>query len=98
MYTKPSFSALSAALESLKLKVVSWDAVETEYQPKEDINAIAAYLTKVVSNSLSWLSEEEQAEVWEEASSRLSERSGRTGKPLSLLILSRANSGEAISI
>ncbi|KFY07824.1 hypothetical protein V492_06789, partial [Pseudogymnoascus sp. VKM F-4246] len=78
LYTKPSSVSLLAALVSLKVKPISWEVTDADhYQPKEDKNAIAAYLTKIVSNPLTWLSEDEQVEVWEQASIRLSERSGR---------------------
>ncbi|KFZ10304.1 hypothetical protein V502_08211, partial [Pseudogymnoascus sp. VKM F-4520 (FW-2644)] len=82
LYTKPSSLALLTALVSLKPKPISWDESDTENdRPREDKNAIASYLTKIVSSGLTWLSEEEQVEVWEQASIRLSERSGRNGMP-----------------
>ncbi|OBT49715.1 hypothetical protein VE04_09961, partial [Pseudogymnoascus sp. 24MN13] len=78
LYTKPSSLALLSALVSLKPKPISWEENDVDHdQPREDKNAIASYLTKIVSNPLTWLAEDEQVEVWEQASIRLSERSGR---------------------
>jgi hypothetical protein len=81
LYTKPSSLALLSALVSLKPKPISWEENDADHdQPREDKNAIASYLTKIVSSPLTWLTEDEQVEVWEQASIRLSERSGRNGK------------------
>lgn len=45
-----------------------------------DPKAVTQYLTSIISSPLSWLkSDEIREQVWEEASARLSERSGRTG-------------------
>ncbi|KFY89901.1 hypothetical protein V498_06268 [Pseudogymnoascus sp. VKM F-4517 (FW-2822)] len=78
--------SLLAAIVSLKAKPISWEAADDDHdQPREDKIAIASYLTKIVSNPLTWLTEDEQVEVWEQASIRLSERSGRNGKPASTL-------------
>ncbi|KFY58064.1 hypothetical protein V496_06250 [Pseudogymnoascus sp. VKM F-4515 (FW-2607)] len=86
LYTKPSSLSLLAAIVSLKAKPISWEAADDDHdQPREDKIAIASYLTKIVSNPLTWLTEDEQVEVWEQASIRLSERSGRNGKPASTL-------------
>ncbi|KFY26599.1 hypothetical protein V493_03990, partial [Pseudogymnoascus sp. VKM F-4281 (FW-2241)] len=82
LYTKPSSVSLLVALVSLKVKPISWDVTDVDHdRPREDKNAIATYLTKIVSSGLTWLSEDEQVEVWEQASIRLSERSGRNGMP-----------------
>ena len=38
------------------------------------------YLTGIISSPLSWIEDEQtQVDIWEAASKRLSERSGRTG-------------------
>ncbi|KFY78796.1 hypothetical protein V499_02112 [Pseudogymnoascus sp. VKM F-103] len=82
LYTKPSSLVLLSALVSLKPKPISWEESDVDHdQPREDNNAIASYLTKIVSSPLTWLTEGEQVEVWEQASIRLSERSGRNGMP-----------------
>lgn len=42
---------------------------------------VPRYLTNIISSSLSWLSPEDAEAVWDGASARLSERSGRTAAP-----------------
>lgn len=82
IYTKPSLQALMDALDLLELKPPSWGAKDENRTRcvQDDPQAIAAYLTKFVSNSLKWLDNDNDREaVWELASRRLSERSGRTG-------------------
>lgn len=44
-------------------------------------NGLAGYLTQIVSSSLSWLDEPSREEIWELASTRLAERSGRSAAP-----------------
>ncbi|KAK3063967.1 hypothetical protein LTS18_011328 [Coniosporium uncinatum] len=45
-----------------------------------DPEGLTAYLTRIIGSDLQWLpTEEQKEEVWETASLRLSERSGRTG-------------------
>lgn len=81
IYTKPSYESLITALISLELAPSSW-ASEREQPRIEDTKAVAAYLTQVVSNGLRWLENDEQRErIYDLASRRLSERSGRTGRP-----------------
>lgn len=46
-----------------------------------DPSGVPRYLTSIVASSLSWLPEHEREEIWEAASIRLSERSGRTAQP-----------------
>ena len=70
-------------LELLAIKPTSWD-------PQNRLNGhgaeavideagIPKYLTGIVASQLSWIDDERREEIWEAASSRLSERSGRTG-------------------
>lgn len=80
IYTKPSYEELVLALTSLQLEPPSW-TLEKEHTKVEDSKAVAAYLTQIVSNGLKWLENDEQRErIYEIASKRLSERSGRTGR------------------
>lgn len=79
MYTKPSYESLIAALNPLKIAPPSW-SFEQEQLHIEDTKAVAAYLTQIVSNGLEWLENDEQRDIiYQIASQRLSERSGRTG-------------------
>lgn len=72
-------------LDSLAIKPASWDLVGNEQddngrQIGED--GLPNYLTRIISSPLGWIDDETVKEqIWEAASVRLSERSGRTGKP-----------------
>lgn len=46
-----------------------------------DPRGVPRYLTSIVSSSLPWLSEHEREAIWDQASLRLSERSGRSAAP-----------------
>lgn len=81
IYTRPSLEELTEALNLLELEPPSWDAKDARSGVVQDNpQAIASYLTKIVSSSLKWLDDGAKEIVWELASRRLSERSGRTGK------------------
>ena len=46
-----------------------------------DEDGIPQYLTSIIASRLHWIEDEDEREqVWEMASARLSERSGRTGE------------------
>jgi D-xylulose reductase len=85
LYTKPSGNQLTEALESLKLSVLSWDVdgaakKNATLSPSLDDRALSTYLTSIIASSLKWIeSDELREQVWEQASARLSERSGRSG-------------------
>jgi len=50
-------------------------------RPQVDPEGLAGYLTRIVASDLRWIpSDEEKERIWEEASLRLSERSGRTAR------------------
>jgi hypothetical protein len=82
IYKKPSGTELLKALALLTLQPRSFgitaDAVKG---PAVQPEGVTRYLTSIISSPLSWLDTEElQEAVWDAASARLSERSGRTGK------------------
>lgn len=81
VYSKPSFSALHTTLSSLTLHPESWDGqLSSHASPRIDEEGIPAYLTRLISSPLAWLSSDAEREgIWEAASKRLSERSGRSG-------------------
>ena len=88
LYTRPSSTSLLLTLEQLKVKPAAWDVVEEISQYDEA--SIPRYLTSIVASSLAWIEEESVREqVWEAASSRLSERSGRSGTTCGSLTLSQ---------
>lgn len=78
-----------STLGRLKTKPTPWGGhVHTKlpnpgvdnFQIRED--GIPNYLTSVISSSLQWIDDEEtREEIWEAASARLAERSGRTAQP-----------------
>lgn len=86
LYTHPSATILFDTLSKLAIKPRSWSS-ETEGSNRGpeaiDEDGIPQYLTSIISSRLRWIEDEDVREqVWEMASSRLSERSGRTGEPI----------------
>lgn len=94
LYTKPSAEALLDTLAQLTTAPPSWDRQgqpaannEEAHHVREtdetaiqiDPEGVTRYLTSVVSNSLAWIQDDATREdIWNQASVRLSERSGRT--------------------
>ncbi|KAA8612441.1 Methyltransf-16 domain containing protein [Pyrenophora tritici-repentis] len=85
IYSKPSANALLDTLKLLTTAPPSWDQVNKT--DKSDENApvqvnpegVTRYLTSIVSSDLRWIEDEETKErIWDQASARLSERSGRS--------------------
>lgn len=83
LYSHPSFEALATALDLLKIQpgTFSTSAIPRRTY-KVDPSGVPRYLTSIIASSLSWLSDEEARErIWDQASARLSERSGRSAMP-----------------
>lgn len=62
----------------------SWEADghANPSQLRVNPDGIAKYLTSIIASQLAWIQDDgEKARIWEMASARLSERSGRTGMP-----------------
>ncbi|KAI5291416.1 hypothetical protein KEM54_004861 [Ascosphaera aggregata] len=80
LYTRPSEAELleGLALLAVRPRDFTTDAA-THDAPQVNPAGVTQYLTAIVSSSLSWLTDEAREAVWETASARLSERSGRTG-------------------
>jgi predicted nicotinamide N-methyase len=88
LYTRPSAPILLSTLADLSVQPLSWERapqagnVSSETQrPKRKINneGVPQYLTKIISSPLVWIEDDtEKEQIWEAASQRLSERSGRT--------------------
>ncbi|KAL2039322.1 hypothetical protein N7G274_007990 [Stereocaulon virgatum] len=84
LYTKPSAALLLSTLSQLALGLSSWDvdAPENKEPSLLDGNGVPSYLTRIISSPLNWIEKGEDKEaIWEAASKRLSERSGRTAMP-----------------
>ncbi|CAI7666780.1 unnamed protein product [Penicillium pancosmium] len=101
IYKKPSGTELLKALALLTLQPRSFgitaDAVKG---PAVQPEGVTRYLTSIISSPLSWLDTEElQEAVWDAASARLSERSGRTAMPAMSRIFSiPTSSGEEYTL
>ncbi|KXS94184.1 hypothetical protein AC578_1508 [Pseudocercospora eumusae] len=94
LYTKPSATTLLTTLADLSSEPVSWEATPTIRTPhgsgtstpypkkkkkKVKSEGLPGYLTKIVSSPLAWIEDDSAKErIWEAASQRLSERSGRS--------------------
>lgn len=86
IYTKPSAEALLDTLTLLTTAPPSWEAIEKSKQKHGPAPAVAVnpegvtrYLTSIISSDLRWIQDEELKEqIWDQASARLSERSGRS--------------------
>ncbi|KAH0284747.1 hypothetical protein M436DRAFT_86349 [Aureobasidium namibiae CBS 147.97] len=80
IYTKPSSQQLLDTLALLSLEPQSWDKSTAQPKPKVSSNGVPQYLTRIVSSPLDWIKDDvEKEKIWDIASLRLSERSGRTG-------------------
>lgn len=86
VYSRPSAQSLLGALQLLCKTNPTLDATpkrEARQPPASlvDPAGVPQYLTSIISSPLAWLLEDERELVWEAASKRLSERSGRTALP-----------------
>ena len=86
LYQKPTAETLVQILESLTEDASSFSQPSTaELAPAKvqiDPVGLPRYLTSIVSSSLSWIEDDGTKErIWELASVRLSERSGRNAMP-----------------
>jgi predicted nicotinamide N-methyase len=88
LYTKPSAPTLLSTLADLSVQPLSWDKssrsgvnASESLRPRRKINneGVPQYLTKIISSPLVWIEDDaDKEQIWEAASQRLSERSGRT--------------------
>ena len=84
LHSKPPASCLLSILSQLALRLSSWDVDSCESSKSRSIgpDGVASYLTRIISNPLNWIENDEDKEaIWETASKRLSERSGRSAMP-----------------
>ena len=79
LYAKPSGEDLLKALSSLRIGPLSFSQSHEEALVLPSGN-VTHYLTSIIASKLLWINDEAVREnVWDEASTRLSERAGRTG-------------------
>ncbi|KAI1620562.1 putative methyltransferase-domain-containing protein [Exophiala viscosa] len=82
LYQKPSASALLDTLKLLSHEALSFSTSSKTRPQKVDEQGVPRYLTTIVSSSLNWIEDDDAKEsIWDAASARLSERSGRTAMP-----------------
>ena len=84
LYTRPSASILLDTLNALQIRPSTFDRPYEGEGSDHDFtrleNSLPRYLTDIVANSLSWIEDDSLKEqIWEAASMRVSERSGRSG-------------------
>ncbi|KAI4194135.1 MAG: hypothetical protein LQ346_003762 [Caloplaca aetnensis] len=80
LYKRPTAAELLATLIQLRRKPSSWDDTEVSGQSGVDEEGLPSYLTSIIASSLAWIVDDDAKEqIWEAASARLSERSGRSG-------------------
>ncbi|KAL1872878.1 Protein-lysine N-methyltransferase rrg1 [Paecilomyces lecythidis] len=81
LYTKPCAADILEALELLRVQPRSFGSDGPDAVKGRTVQSVGVtkYLTSIVSSALSWLESDDLREaVWDAASARLSERSGRT--------------------
>lgn len=86
MYTRPSAQSLLEGLQLLRKSNATFSTDPNRGNTPStassvDPSGVPRYLTSIVASPLLWLPEHEREEIWEAASTRLSERSGRTAQP-----------------
>ncbi|KAI4216699.1 MAG: hypothetical protein LQ351_001188 [Letrouitia transgressa] len=82
IYTEPSPSLLLNTLDRLSLLSDPWNGAHTTEASHINEHGIPSYLTSIVASSLAWIKDEGLKEqIYQSASLRLSERSGRTAIP-----------------
>ncbi|RDW90219.1 S-adenosylmethionine-dependent methyltransferase [Aspergillus mulundensis] len=102
IYTKPSGTELLQTLDLLTIKPRSFGA--SAHGPVKsravDPTGLTRYLTSIIASPLSWLDTDELREaIWDAASARLSERSGRTAMPaMSRVFAIPTSSGEELTL
>lgn len=87
-WQKPSSDELLQTLSKLELKPRIWGHKRrrSEIVHEQEATAyfrreVATYLSSIVKSGLSWIDDEDERDaIWSEASRRLAERCGRTGR------------------
>ena len=80
LYKRPPAADLLSALSQLRVKPSTWDDTVDATKSVMDEQGVPKYLTSIVASSLAWIPDDNVREhIWEAASARLCERSGRSG-------------------
>jgi predicted nicotinamide N-methyase len=84
LYTRPPLDAILSVLDLLRVlpSTFTIDKDFIQQSTRVDPEGVPRYLTSIISSSLAWLKDDDAREqVWNVASARLSERSGRNAAP-----------------
>lgn len=82
LWQKPAAGDILRALGMLAIAPATFDASAKEESARVDEAGVPAYLTSIVASALAWIEDDEAREqIWDSASLRLSERSGRSAMP-----------------
>ncbi|KAK5091379.1 Protein-lysine N-methyltransferase rrg1 [Lithohypha guttulata] len=88
LYTKPSAESLLSVLQSLRRGHSNFSSLPLSSSTDQSTDTIwidpagvAGYLTSIIASSLQWLTDDDRELVWDQASLRISERSGRSAAP-----------------
>ncbi|KAL1957478.1 hypothetical protein VTO42DRAFT_5941 [Malbranchea cinnamomea] len=83
LYTKPPATDILKALELLAARPRTFgNDAAPQVQPQFHPSGISQYLTSIIASALTWIdSDELREQIWETASARLCERSGRSAMP-----------------
>ncbi len=78
LHTKPTSAIILHTLSQLTINPSSFNGTSIDSPLKVDEAGVTAYLTRFIASPLAWItSDKEKEDIWEAASQRLSERSGR---------------------
>ncbi|RMZ79290.1 hypothetical protein DV737_g3524, partial [Chaetothyriales sp. CBS 132003] len=81
-YTKPAADSLLKALDLLADTSFAFGHEQVQRQQTVEAAGVPRYLTSIIASSLDWIRDDEVKErIWNEASLRLSARSGRHAAP-----------------
>ncbi|RMZ85306.1 hypothetical protein DV738_g117, partial [Chaetothyriales sp. CBS 135597] len=82
LYQKPTADSLLETLDLLAETPYAFGHEQDQRQPVVEPAGVPRYLTSIIASSLDWIQDDEIKErIWNEASLRLSERSGRNAAP-----------------
>ncbi|OJD19597.1 hypothetical protein AJ78_00454 [Emergomyces pasteurianus Ep9510] len=82
LYTKPTAADILHALQQLAVRPRSFSDDNGSAQLVILQTGVSQYLTSIIASALSWIDSDELREaIWDAASARLCERSGRTAMP-----------------
>lgn len=88
LWQKPAYEALFGCLQKIRVEPRVWnlqisraDILKEQAAAAYDPREIISFLSAIIKSRLAWLDSDDEREVlWEEASKRMSERCGRTGR------------------